>query len=91
MIRVRFLRSFDESLSSFPAKDRRKAQACVDRLLEYFDGGPKPLGLGLRKLQGHFWEVRAGLDRRILFTLDGDLAVFVVAGSHDEIRRKLGR
>lgn len=91
MIRVRFLRSFDESLDAFSPKDKRKAQACVDRLLDYFDGGPKPLGLGLRKLQGRYWEVRAGLDRRILFTLEGDLAVFVIAGDHDEIRRKLGR
>lgn len=89
MIRVRFLRTFDESLDGLHAKERKKAQASVERLLDYFDGGPKPLGLGLRKLQGPFWEVRCGLERRILFTLEGDLATFVVAGSHDEIRRRL--
>ena len=89
MIRIRFLRSFDESLDALRGKDKRKAQASVERLLDYFDGGPKPLGLGLRKLQGDFWEIRAGLDRRILFTLEGDLATFVIAGSHDEIRRRL--
>ncbi len=89
MIRIRFLRSFDEALSALHGKDRKKAQASVERLLDYFDGGPKPLGLGLRKLQGHFWEIRSGLDRRILFTLEGDLAVFVIVGDHDEIRRRL--
>jgi len=89
MIRVRFLRSFDESLSPIAPKERKKAQASVERLLDYFDGGPKPMGLGLRKLQGNFWEVRAGLDRRVLFMLEGDLATFVLAGDHDEIRRRL--
>lgn len=89
MIRVRFLRSFDESLDALDPKDRKKAQSSVARLLDYFDGGPKPLGLGLRKLQRGFWEVRAGLDRRILFMLEGDLATFVIAGSHDEISRRL--
>lgn len=89
MIRVRFLRSFDESLDALSPQERKKAQASVERLLDCFDGGPKPLGLGLRKLQGGFWEVRAGLDRRILFQLEGDLSTFVIAGSHDEIRRRL--
>lgn len=89
MIRVRFLRSFDESLDALDSKDRKKVQSSAARLLDYFDGGPKPLGLGLRKLQGGFWEVRAGLDRRILFLLEGDLAAFIIAGSHDEIRRRL--
>lgn len=89
MIRVRFLRSFDESLNELAPRERKKARSSVARLLDYFDGGPKPLGLGLRKLQGGFWEVRAGLDRRILFMLEGDLATFVIAGSHDEIGRRL--
>ena len=83
MIRIRFLRSFDETLDALDKKDRKKAQASVERLLDYFDGGPKPLGLGLRKLQGHFWEVRSGLDRRILFTLENDLAIFVILGDRD--------
>ena len=89
MIRIRFLRSFDESLDELDGKEQKKARASVERLLDYFDGGPKPLGLGLRKLQGHFWEVRSGLERRILFTLENDLATFVIVGGHDEIRRRL--
>ena len=89
MIRVRFLRSFDESLNALDPRQRKKTRSSVERLLDYFDGGPKPLGLGLRKLQGDFWEVRAGLDRRILFMLEGDLATFVIAGNHDEINRRL--
>ena len=89
MIRVRFLRSFDDSLEDLPAKDQAKARSSISRLLDYFDGGPRPLGLGLRKLEGHFWEIRAGLDRRVVFSLDGDLATFILAGSHDDVRRRL--
>ena len=91
MIRVRFLRTFDDSLKLLPLKDRTKAEGAVKRLLDYFTGGAKPLGLGLRKLIGNYWEIRAGLDRRILFRLEGDIATFILAGNHDEIRRFLDR
>jgi hypothetical protein len=89
VIRVRLLRSFEDALQSLPAKEAAKARAAVERLTEYFDGGPRPLGLGLRKLKGAYWEVRAGLDNRVLFCLTGDLATFVLVGSHDEIRRRI--
>ena len=89
MIRVRFSREFDESLDALRPKDAARARASVERLLAYFDGGPRPLGLGLRKLKSGYWEVRAGLDRRVLFSLESDLATFVIVGNHDEIRRRL--
>jgi mRNA-degrading endonuclease RelE of RelBE toxin-antitoxin system len=89
VIRVRLLRSFEDDLNSLPDKDAAKARAAVERLTEYFDGGPRPLGLGLRKLKGEYWEIRAGLNNRVLFSLSGDLATFVLVGNHDEIRRRL--
>lgn len=91
MIRVRFLGTFDDALRALPRKDRGKAESAIQRLLVYFGGGPKPLGLGLRKLKGHYWEVRAGLDSRIFFSLEGDLATFILVGSHDQVRRRLAR
>lgn len=89
MIQVRFLRSFDDTLASLPAKRRTGVEAAVKRLLEYFDGAPKPLGIGLRKLHGAWWEIRAGLDLRVLFTLQGGLATFFMVGSHDDIARRI--
>ena len=89
MIRVRFLRAFNESIDALQSKDAAKARGSIERLLTYFDGGTRPLGLGLRKLKGNYWEVRVGLDRRILFTLESDLATFLLIGSHDEIRRRI--
>jgi mRNA-degrading endonuclease RelE of RelBE toxin-antitoxin system len=89
MIRVRFLRSFDDTLGGLENTERKKTVEALDKLLDYFSGGPKPLGLGLRKLKGSYWEIRAGLKVRVLFLLEKDLATFVLAGSHEDIRRKI--
>ena len=91
MIRVRFLRTFDETLKAPPAKEQARAQSAVNSLLGYFGGGPKPIGLGLRKLKGNYWEIRAGLGKRIFLSLEGELATFILIGSHDEVRRLLHR
>ena len=91
MIRVRYLRSFDDSLAALDDKSRKKAIGAVRRLLDYFAGGAKPLGLGLRKLRDPYWEIRVSLERRVIFSLGNDLAVFILAGNHDEIRRCLDR
>lgn len=65
--------------------------SAVSRLLDYFSGKSRPPGLGLRKLRGKYWEVRASLDKRVLFLLDGDTVTFVIVGGHNDIRRRLGR
>lgn len=88
MIRVRYLRSFDKSFLKLPRQDRACVQRAVSRLLDYFAGGPRPLGLGLRDLGHGFWEVRASIELRILFLLEHDLATFVLAGDHNDIRRR---
>ncbi len=91
MILVRYLHSFDKSLLPLRPGDRAQVKAAVQRLLEYFGGRPKPIGLGLRKLRRPYWEIRASLDQRVLFMLEGDIASFVVVGSHDGIKRFLKR
>lgn len=91
MIRVVFLRSFDRSMTRLPAAERAQARQALERLLDYFNGGPKPIGLGLRKLRGAFWEIRVSLSDRIVFSLERDVAAFVLVGDHDDIRRFLRR
>ena len=91
MIRTRFLSSFDESFRALDTARRRKTSNAIERLIEYFDGGPRPLGLGLRKLRGDYWEIRVGLDLRVLFLLEGSAATFIVVGSHDDIQRRIRR
>jgi hypothetical protein len=91
MIRVVFLRSFDRSMARLAPAERAQARQALERLLDYFSGGPKPIGLGLRKLRGAFWEIRLSLAGRIVFLLERDLATFVLVGDHDDIRRLLRR
>ncbi len=91
MIRVRYLRSFDEAFESLRGEDQAAVENAIGLLLAYFSGKPRPLGLGLRKLKGRFWEIRASLDKRILFTLQDDLAAFVLVGNHDELSRRIRR
>jgi mRNA-degrading endonuclease RelE of RelBE toxin-antitoxin system len=91
VIRVRFLRSFDDSLAALPGAQQDGVKAALRSLLDYFDGGPKPLGLGLRQWRKLYWEIRASLGRRVIFSLEGGLATFILVGSHDEVRRRLER
>lgn len=91
MIQVVYLKSFDRSMARLPAGERAQARQALERLLDYFDGGPKPIGLGLRKLRGAFWEIRLSIAGRIVFLLERDVATFVIVGNHDDIRRILRR
>jgi hypothetical protein len=89
VIKTRFLRSFDESFRGLPPREAASAESVVSRLIDYFSGRTRPPGLGLRKLKGRYWEIRASLDLRILFLLEEDTATFVIVGNHDAIRRRL--
>ena len=48
-------------------------------------------GIGLKKLSLRLWEVRAGIDLRVVFSIDSDALNLVYAGNHNEIRRYLKR
>jgi len=91
VIRVRYLRSFDASLAGLSSQDQAGVRDAVCRLLDYFSGKSRSQGLGLRKLTRDWWEIRASIDKRILFLLEGGIATFVIVGNHDEIRRCLRR
>ncbi len=47
------------------------------------------LGAGVRKLKGRWYEVRAGLDQRIVFRECNDCLSFEFMGNHDAVRRFL--
>jgi hypothetical protein len=44
-------------------------------------------GLGLKNLRKNYWEIRKGLKSRILFRRQDDLVEFILAGSHEDIKR----
>jgi len=90
-MKVRFLRSFDESKERLENAVQEKVETSMDSLLSFFETGEKQKGLGLKKLRNPFWEIRAGIRTRVLFSLENDILTFIVVGNHDEIRRFLRR
>ncbi|MHB8093819.1 MAG: hypothetical protein ACYDH0_02655 [Candidatus Aminicenantales bacterium] len=89
-MRYEFKPSFDRSIRplSPEAKDQIKLTClCFIDLLEL--KVRLPLGIGLKHLQNDFWEVRKGLQSRILFRWRNDHIEFIITGSHDEIKKFL--
>lgn len=86
-MRYVFTPSFDRSLRGLDARQKEELKtAClafIDLLEEHT---PMPGGIGLKRLQGDFWEVRRDLHNRILFRWKQDLIEFVLAGDHDSIK-----
>ena len=64
----------------------------VSLLVGCFERGERPpVGLGLKKLRTPVWEIRSSLQDRILFSWRHDLITFLVAGTHQDIKRFLKR
>lgn len=71
-----------------PPRRARVARALL-HLEALYAHGQRPFGLGLKTLKPGIWEIRAGLDDRIVFRWTGDLVELLIIGNHDEIRRLL--
>lgn len=90
-MRVEYLASYDRSFKKLAGHRQADTIDAVDRLLDYFATGQRPYGLGLKRLQHRYWEIRIGLDTRLLFELQADRLTFVLVGNHDDIRRAIRR
>ena len=88
---VRVFASFERSWANLSIPARQASEAAVDQLLQFIGEGKRPQGLGFRKLQRSFWEIRVDLKLRILVEMQGNVMSLVLVGSHDEIRRALRR
>lgn len=83
--------SFERSWKKLDPSRRKKAEESLEKLVHFLEGGAKPGGLGLKKLQYDFWEIRTDLKDRILFRLYHGQVEFILIGNHDEIHRILKR
>ena len=81
--------AFERTVRRLPADRRERVTSAVRQLVTFFETKQLPQGLGLRRLRGAYWEVRAGLGDRIIFRLSNDLVEFAIVGNHDEIARFL--
>jgi len=83
--------SFDKTFKKMESIRREKASSAVSELIDFFETGKKPKGLGLKHLKDPFWEIRFNIRDRIIFSLEDDTVSFIIAGNHDEIKRFLKR
>ncbi|MFO7981404.1 MAG: hypothetical protein R6V00_11330 [Candidatus Aminicenantes bacterium] len=89
-MKYEFKPSFDKSVKSLPLKEKQQIKdLCID-LIDVLCGDKElSSGMGLKNLRKNFWEIRKGLKLRILFRWRSDHVEFVLAGTHDEIKKYL--
>ncbi|MBI5768294.1 MAG: hypothetical protein HZA93_10900 [Verrucomicrobia bacterium] len=77
------------AIRKLAAPERRELGEAIAAAQGAFGSPHAHLGAGVRKLKGRWYEVRAGLDRRIVFRECDDCLSFEFMGNHDDVRRFL--
>lgn len=88
-MRYEFKTSFDRSVSRLDRLRRQHIVDAVEAVIDFFETGDRPQGIGLKQLRKPFWEVRASSRDRVILAFEDDLVTFILAGSHDDTRRYL--
>ena len=83
-------RHFIERVQKQPSVIRAAVFETILALPDAFRQPGQHAGLGLRKLHpSGVWEVRIGLELRVLIQMAPDTAIFRFLGSHDQVRKYL--
>ena len=77
------------AIRKLAAVDRRELGGAIAAAQGVFDAPHSHSGAGVRKLEGRWYEVRAGLDRRLVFRECDDCLSFEFMGNHDDVQRFL--
>lgn len=77
------------AIRQLPTPERREIGGAIAATQEAFGSPHAQLGVGVRKLKGRWYEMRAGLDRRLIFREGEDCLSFEFMGNHDDVRRFL--
>ena len=89
-MRFEFKSTFERSIKTLNSHDKEEIKKIALQLIDILvQDQPLHQGLGLKRLQGQYWEVRKGLKVRILFRWQKDMVEFIFAGGHDDIKRFL--
>lgn len=76
---------FRTRIREFPKSRRREIARVIDAVRDGFGGPHLHSGLGIRRLQGNYFECRAGLKQRLVFRARSGVLYFITAGGHDEV------
>ena len=89
-MRFDFKPSFARSLKSFHVSDQEEIkEVAIETIRILSRQETLSKGIGLKRLEDNYWEVRYGLKARILFRWQNDYVEFVLAGDHEDIKRFL--
>ena len=77
------------AIRKLAATERREIGGAIAAAQEVFGSPHTHTGAGVRKLKGRWYEVRAGLDRRLIFRECDDCLSFEFIGNRDEVQRFL--
>ncbi len=89
-MKIEFCKSFEKSLKKVNPKEKEIVFEVCQNLLDIFEKRQQPSqGIGLKKLEKTFWEIRVSIHMRIIFEWQEDLIKFLLVGSHDEIKKFL--
>lgn len=86
---VEFKASFDRTYRKLDPKEKVVAALALENFLAGLDRQKMPAGLGLKRLRGDLWEIRADIRLRIAFRMSGDRIEFGLVGSHADISKYL--
>ena len=81
--------AFRTRVRTYPKATRGRIGLALRQLERDFGQPHRHRGLGIRKLTGNFFEIRVGLDIRLVFQNRADCLLFVMAGNHDEVQKFL--
>lgn len=89
-MRYEFKPSFEDSIKNFNEEEKEEVKTVAIRAVEILAQNKHAhKGIGMKRLKGDCWEIRHGIKTRIIFRWSADLVEFILAGSHDEVKRYL--
>lgn len=77
---------FRAAVRQYPRETRGRIGRALQVLERDFGHPHRHQGLGIRKLSATYFELRVGLDVRLVFQNCPDCLLFVMADNHDEVR-----
>jgi len=81
--------SFRNRVRNYPKETRGKIGRALQLLEQDFGHPHRHQGLGIRKLAGNFFEIRVGLDIRLVFQNRAECLLFLTAGNHNKVQKFL--
>lgn len=80
---------FRAVVREYPKPVRAEIGQAIDRLQGALGQPHQHAGIGIRKLVKNYFEMRVGLELRLIFKIEPAAITFTFAGTHDEVRRFL--